>query len=130
MGDTVSIAFNDPAWDLPALNYLQPTYPWRETFDDASGNTEVVVVVVVARALPGNHRAVVRGEIIASPAYVTCCHGGRMIAKDALGGFLVELALGGHGVTVERREVRAALHDIITLNNNAEDDWEDDWEHA
>lgn len=114
----MSIAINDPAWDLPDLDFLNPSFDWRETPDDVD-DPEVCVAVVVARALPSNHRAVVRGEIVASPAYIKANYG-RMIDRAALGAVLVEMAGNGHAVTVERREVKCGLGAIIILQDNAD----------
>ncbi len=106
----------DPIFNAPVLNFLEPHFGWTEREPD---DARIDVVVVVARALPTNHRAVVRGEIVASPAYTVACNdGSRMVGRAELGATLVEWAQGGHEVKVERREVRCGLLDIVALSDD------------
>lgn len=107
----MSFSTEDPIFDAPLLDYLNPTTTWTELGEE---DARVTVTVIVARCPLAGDRPVVRGEITESPAYIKA-HVGRMIARDALGEAILEMVAGGHDVTVRRLEVQAGYLEVASL---------------
>jgi hypothetical protein len=113
----MAFRIDDPFFDQPALDFLNPVTPWVER-DQNDARVDIAVIYAQHQPSPFGGK-VVRAEITASPAYVKA-HFGRMLAE--VGPAIVELVAGGHEVFVKRFVVRAGVLDLVCIEDSENDE--------